>query len=264
MANAKTFGIVSIKGGVGKTTTTASLGGSLAEDFHKKVLIVDANLGVPNLGFHFSEIFPDTPLSEVLNGKVDIKDAIIEWDCRVHLLLTLLSEEHTDLSRLREKLEAVMHEYDFILLDSSPALSPELIHVMKASDELIVVTSLDYPTTGASLKLLNLASELKIPVRGIVINKVRGKHFEIDMQNIMDALRSDILSAVPDDDEVLEALYNKYPATIYNPCSKAAIRFREVAALLADQSFSVPAWDKLKNRAFKGMRRRRLRKRFGH
>jgi septum site-determining protein MinD len=266
MANAKIIGIVSMKGGVGKTTTTASVGASLAEDFNKRVLLVDANLTVPNLGFQFNEPFPDIPLSEVLAGKVKVRDAIIEWDSKLHLLLTTLSEEHADmLSKLKKMLEPLKDKYDFILLDSTPALSPELINVMQASDELIVVTSLDYPTTGASLKLINMASELSIPVRGVIINKSRGKHFEIDTQNIMDALCSDILGVIPDDAEVLEALYNKYPITIYRPCAKAAIRFREVAALLADQGFSVSIWDKLRNRMFyHKARRRMLRKRFGY
>ena len=39
----KTIGIVSIKGGVGKSSSVSALGASLANDFNKKVLIVDAN-----------------------------------------------------------------------------------------------------------------------------------------------------------------------------------------------------------------------------
>ena len=49
---AKKIGIISIKGGVGKTSTVAALGASLAKDFNKRVLLVDANFSSPNLCLH--------------------------------------------------------------------------------------------------------------------------------------------------------------------------------------------------------------------
>ena len=48
----KIYGIISIKGGVGKTTAVCNLGAVLAHEFGKRVLLVDANLSSPNLGLH--------------------------------------------------------------------------------------------------------------------------------------------------------------------------------------------------------------------
>ena len=45
----KVLGVISIKGGVGKTTLVSNLGASLANDFKKKVLLIDANFNAPNL-----------------------------------------------------------------------------------------------------------------------------------------------------------------------------------------------------------------------
>ena len=47
----KTIGVISLKGGVGKTTAVVALGSALA-DFGKKVLLVDGNFSAPNLGLH--------------------------------------------------------------------------------------------------------------------------------------------------------------------------------------------------------------------
>jgi len=50
----KTIGIISIKGGVGKTTTVSALGAALANEFDKKVLLIDANFSAPNLALHLA------------------------------------------------------------------------------------------------------------------------------------------------------------------------------------------------------------------
>jgi MinD-like ATPase involved in chromosome partitioning or flagellar assembly len=49
MSKGKIIGIISIKGGVGKTTAVSNLGAVLANEFGKKVLLVDANFTAPNL-----------------------------------------------------------------------------------------------------------------------------------------------------------------------------------------------------------------------
>ena len=54
---ARILGIVSIKGGVGKTTSTVNIGTALSE-MNKKVLLVDADFGSPNLALHFGIVNP--------------------------------------------------------------------------------------------------------------------------------------------------------------------------------------------------------------
>ncbi len=248
MANAKAIGMVSLKGGVGKTTTAASVGASLYGDFGKRVLLIDGNLGVPNLGFHFNKPFPQPSLPDVLNGKTGIRDAVTVCRHGLDLLLTPLSGEEADLASLKEKLEEVRGDYDFIIIDSSPTMGPELDGVIAAADELILITSPDYPTTSASLKLLEVASSHSTATRGILVNKVRNKHFELELQNVSQTLNSDILAVVPDDDDVAEALSHKCPATVYSPLSSASVEFRRVAALLAGKRLPLTLWDKLRMR----------------
>ena len=71
----KVIGIMSLKGGVGKTSVVASLGSALAE-LGKNVLLIDANFHAPNLGIHFNLIDPEVTLHDVLSRKANVRDAI--------------------------------------------------------------------------------------------------------------------------------------------------------------------------------------------
>ena len=54
----KIIGVLSLKGGVGKTSSVVSLGAALSH-FGKRVLLVDANFSTPNLGIHLDVVNPE-------------------------------------------------------------------------------------------------------------------------------------------------------------------------------------------------------------
>lgn len=71
----RSIGMVSLKGGVGKTSSTLSLGKALA-DLGRKVLLVDANFSAPNLGVHLNLIDPKVTLHDILARKNNLSEAI--------------------------------------------------------------------------------------------------------------------------------------------------------------------------------------------
>ncbi|MBN2517800.1 MAG: AAA family ATPase [Candidatus Altiarchaeota archaeon] len=252
--SARIIGVVSIKGGVGKTTVTANLGYSLAEEFKKRVLVIDANLGVPNLGFHLDKPFPDITLFDVLKDAVPITEAVFVHDSGLHLVLTPLSEQKADLSELKHRLKNVLREYDFILIDSSPTLGPDLASIMETSDELLLITSPDYPTMSASFKAVEMASRLKARIRGVVVNRFKGKRFELALENISETLGLDILAVIPEDDRVAEALSQKSPVVFYSPNSKAALEFKKLAGSLVGAQPRSSFWGRFLTRLGLGRR----------
>ena len=177
--NAKTIGVISIKGGVGKTSTVSSLGASLSKDFNKKVLLVDANFTSPTLGLHIGLISPEITLHHVLSGKANIKEAIYETGYGFDIIPGSHIYDRIDPYLLREKLKEIKNKYDVVLVDSSPNLNEEILAAMMASDELLVMTTPDYVTLATTLNAVKLAKVRKTPIIGLVLNKVHGNDFEL-------------------------------------------------------------------------------------
>ncbi len=232
----KTIGIVSLKGGVGKTSVVTALGGAIA-NFDKKVLLIDGNLSAPNLGLHLNIINPDTTLHHVLNGESNIKDAIHELSGFDVIPSSIFNRMDVNPLKLKDRIKFLKRKYDFILIDSSPSLNEETLAVMLASDGLLVVTTPDHPTLGMTLKAVKLAKQRGTIIDGLVLNKVNNKNFELSIDDIEDTVEVPVMAVIPHDINVLKALSEFIPSTLYNPKSDASIEYKKLAATLIGEKY---------------------------
>lgn len=234
---ARKIGIIAIKGGVGKTTTVSTLGGVLAKDFGKKVLVVDANFSAPNLGLHFGVVKPKKSIHDVLTDKVRISEAIHEHEAGFDFLPGALMKQHVHPFKLRKKVEDIEGDYDVILFDSSPTLNEELQSAMAASDSLFVVTTPDYPTLSCTMHAVKVAKDKKVPIHGLILNKVRKRDFELTIDEIEDSTRTPVLAVLPDDVRMLEAVAYNLPAGHHAPQSDAVVEYKKLAASMLGQDY---------------------------
>ncbi len=232
----KSIGIVSLKGGVGKTTTVAALGSAIA-GFNKKVLLVDGNLSAPNLGIHFKVLDPEVSLHHVLDREFNAKDAVHSLGKIDLLPASIFTDKQVNPLKLKDRLDYLKKKYDYILYDSSPNLNDETLGVMLASDSLIVITTPDHPTLSVTIKAINSAKERGVPIDGLIINKVHNKNFEIPLEHVEETLEVPVLAVIPYDINILKALSKFVPSVDHNPNSEASEEYKKLAAALVGERY---------------------------
>jgi flagellar biosynthesis protein FlhG len=141
----KIIAITSGKGGVGKTNIVANLGFTLCR-FGKKVLILDADLGLGNLDVLLG-LAPQYNLSDVIHGDKKLSDIIVEGPGRLKILpaasgiqeLTELSEEQRYI--FFSQLSQLIKDFDIVLIDTAAGISSNVLFFNINADEIMVVVT---------------------------------------------------------------------------------------------------------------------------
>ena len=155
------------KGGVGKTTTSGALAAGLASFYDKKVLAIDLD-PQGNLGFSLGlDIEDGYTIHDVLKGTVSMKDAIRSVNgCDIVTSNILLSSAELDFAGanrellLKSALDSVLNDYDYIIIDTPPALNILTVNAYAVADHLII------PMAPEVLSLLGL-TQLKETVDSV-------------------------------------------------------------------------------------------------
>ncbi len=240
MVKGKSVGIISIKGGVGKTTTVVNLAHSLSNDYGKKVLIVDANFSAPNVALHLGNINLKKTVSDLLNQKAKPSEVIYKHDLGFDFIPASLDNSNANPSRLKQKVQQLKTLYDFVLLDSSPNLNEELLATMVSSDELYVVSTPDLPTLSTTLRAVKLAKEKKTHIHGLILNKVRDKKFELKAEDMERLSGVPLVGVIKDNVRVLESLSKFKPITSLNSESNVSLEYKKIAAKLSNMEYKEP------------------------
>jgi len=232
----ETIGIISLKGGVGKTSTVVALGMAIA-DFGKKVLLIDANFSAPNLGLCLNIIDPKITLHHLLNGTANSNQAIYGLENFDIIPASMFNKIKINPLKLRDKIKMLKRKYDIILIDSSPALNEETLAVMLASDKLFVVTTPDYPSLSTTLKAIKMAKQRGNHIDGLILNKTYNKDFELSLEDIEKTAEVPVMAIIPYDVNIIKALSGFTSSIAYKPKSKASVEYKKLAAALIREKY---------------------------
>lgn len=224
--------IASGKGGVGKTTTAINLAAAM-NYFGKDVLVIDGNLSTPNVGIHLNA--PEVPvnLNHVLRGEAEPFEAVYEHESGVKILPSSLSIKElkkTKPERMKNFKKDFRKIADHIIVDCAAGLGHEATCAIELADEVIIVTNPEMPAITDALKAVKLAEQMKKPVRGIIVTRVKKDEIELSPEVVKEMLEVSILGMVPEDNDVRKSISVKDAVIHTHPKSSASRAYKEIAA----------------------------------
>lgn len=226
-----TISFVSLKGGVGKTTVAVETASALANDFNKKVLLVDGNFSAPNIHTYL-DLRNGSNLHDALSGEKGMHMAIYESFGFDVVPTQYNFDKVFDPFKLKKVLEKHKARYDFIIIDSSPHHS-EMVPAMVAADKIFIVTTPDRITFHNTIKAAELSKKNNVPIEGIIINKIRHPKYELDIFEIEKASNLPVVARIKDHKKVLEAIHSKVPLTLYDSLNDISKEIKTFAGSLS-------------------------------
>lgn len=205
---ARVIAVANQKGGVGKTTTALNLAYALGE-MGRRVLVVDADQQAT--ATEGSGLDPLTiqdrrgGLEDVLFGQTPIREAVVACDgydilpCTIALAeaqIKILLDPDDGRFALRERLEQVQHDYDFIIIDCPPELALITVTALIAADHVLIPTKASrYDVRGIPLILDTIArirrrQNPSLTVLG-VLPTMFNRNFAVEQQVLAD-LKADL------------------------------------------------------------------------
>jgi septum site-determining protein MinD len=237
---ARIIGVVSGKGGVGKTTVSINLGTILAKHHQKNVTLVDCNVTTSHLSLYLGMYYCPVTLNKVLRGENYIEDSVHHHFSGMNIIpasLSLNDLEGIDITELRNSLKGIFNKNDIIILDGSPGLGREAMATIKASDELLYVTNPYVPFIMDVIRCQEVAKEIGAKPLGIVLNMVHKKKHEMTKHEIEELTKLPVISTIPFDTNVHKSLALKMPIALYKPNTAASKELFKLASFLIGEKY---------------------------
>ncbi len=246
--------IANQKGGVGKTTTTINLGAAAAELGHR-VLIVDLDpQGNASTGLGINPRSLESSIYDVLLHDVPLDDAIEAASVRN----LFLAPANLDLAgaeielvpafsrelRLKNAIAAVADDYDLVLIDCPPSLGLLTVNALAAATEVMVPVQCEYYALEGLGQLLrnvdlvqrNLNSALRLSAIVLVMYDARTNLAHQVSGEVREHFGSTVCRAViPRTVRLSEAPSFGQPITVFDPTSRGAVAYRDLAREFAGE-----------------------------
>jgi chromosome partitioning protein len=251
----RVMAVANQKGGVGKTTTCVNLGACLAE-LGQRTLIIDLDpqgnattgLGIENRGLESSMyhvLMHDVPLENCIEptdvkrlfvapASLDLAGAEIE-------LVPAFSRE----TRLRRAIAVLINDYDYVLIDCPPSLGLLTVNGLSAASEVLVPIQTEYYALEGLGQLLrnvdlvrrNLNPTLEVSTIVCVMYDARTKLADQVIGEVRDHFGDKVLrTVVPRSVRLSEAPSFGQPIITFDPRSRGAVAYRDVAKEVHDES----------------------------
>lgn len=219
--NARRIVITSGKGGVGKTTTTANLGAALAKR-GKRVILIDADIGLRNLdlvlGLEKRIVFD---LVEVAEGRCQLRQALIK-DKRFDSLSILPAAQTREKDAITEEqfsaiVQRAGEQSDYVLIDCPAGIEAGFRNAVAGAAEAIVVTTPEVSAIRDADRVVGKLNDRGKPIR-LIVNRLRPEMVRsgdmLSVDDVCEILAIELLGVVPDDEEIIDTTNRGEPVVL--------------------------------------------------
>ncbi len=231
----KVIVVTSGKGGVGKTTTSANIGTGLAE-LGKKVLLIDADIGLRNLdvivGMEDRIVYD---LIDVTDGSCRLSEALIT-DRKYENLSLLPAAQTKDKTAVSPEQMAKLcgelkNTFDYVIIDCPAGIEQGFKNAVAGADEALVVTVPEVSAVRDADRIIGLLEESGIKEPKLVLNRIRPEMTKsgdmLNLGDIKEILGIDAIGVIPDEEAVIISSNRGIPVVL-NPDSTAGQAYKNI------------------------------------
>jgi septum site-determining protein MinD len=232
--------VASGKGGVGKTTIAANLAVALAK-LGKRAAILDADIVMADLEIVMGLRNPPVALIDVLMGKLRLAEVMFEGPAGVKIIPAGISLEgfnERNMEMLRAALRETPQDVEFLVIDAPAGRDAAM--VIDDGQEVLLVSTPQVSSVSDALKMKILAEKMGAKIIGVILNMVEGKARELSVEDVEAALEASVISVIPEEEKVKEALAQEVPFVLRYPNARSSREILRLASLLAGREYEPP------------------------
>lgn len=233
--------VTSGKGGVGKTTTTASIGAGLSR-LGYKVVLVDTDTGLRNLdvvmGLENRVVYN---LVDVIEGNCRLRQALVKDKSNPNLCMMPTAQTRDKSAVTPEQMQKLVKQlkelFDYVILDCPAGIEQGFRSAVAGADRAVVITTPEVSSIRDADRIIGLLEAQEMKQIDLVINRLRTQMVQngdmMSAEDVVDILAVNLIGVIPDDEQIVIA--TNQGECLIEKDSLAAEAFRNICRRIAGE-----------------------------